>query len=383
MFRKTDLHLHSKYSEHPSEWFLQRLGAAESYTEPEYIYNTLKARGMDFVTITDHNSIEGSLILTENHPDDTFTGVEATSYFPEDRCKIHILIYGLNEKQFNEIQRARKDIYILRDYIRDQNLPYSVAHATFPVNGKLTIEHLEKLILLFDTFEGINGGRNANSNNIWMQSLKSLSPSTIENLYSKHKIEPFSDASWIKGLTGGSDDHAGIFLGQAVTITKAENVQDFLLYIKAKETVPAGKSSDHRSFAFSQYKIACDFSGTQNKKNNNSFLQKISKFVFEQQSLEIKDKIFLNRLKAKKKKNGSNINTLLYELITGISETKIGQNDKMKLIYSKITEIINMLKSDTACYNSMRKNAEQNAADNYDLEKTFYSLFPKISIEVA
>jgi glycosyltransferase involved in cell wall biosynthesis len=30
---KADLHLHSKYSNHPSEWFLQRLGASESYTE--------------------------------------------------------------------------------------------------------------------------------------------------------------------------------------------------------------------------------------------------------------------------------------------------------------------------------------------------------------
>ena len=38
---KVDLHVHSKYSNHPSEWFLQRLGASESYTEPEAIYRLI------------------------------------------------------------------------------------------------------------------------------------------------------------------------------------------------------------------------------------------------------------------------------------------------------------------------------------------------------
>ena len=48
--KKADLHLHSKYSNRPSEWFLQKLGAAESYSEPETIYKEAKSRGMDFVT---------------------------------------------------------------------------------------------------------------------------------------------------------------------------------------------------------------------------------------------------------------------------------------------------------------------------------------------
>ena len=156
---KADLHVHSKYSEHPSEWFLQRLGAAESYTEPdEAIYAAAKAREMDLVTITDHNKIDGVLRLKAAHPQDVFTGVEATAYFPEDDCKIHILLFGFSETEFAEIQRARRDIYQLRDYIRDRRLAHSVAHATFRVNGKLALAHLEKLMLLFNVFEGINGG---------------------------------------------------------------------------------------------------------------------------------------------------------------------------------------------------------------------------------
>ena len=81
---KIDMHVHSKYSEHPSDWFLQRLGAKESYTEPEHLYRTAKQRGMDYVTITDHNRIDGALLLKEKYPQDVLIGLEATTYFPEN-----------------------------------------------------------------------------------------------------------------------------------------------------------------------------------------------------------------------------------------------------------------------------------------------------------
>ncbi len=103
---KADLHVHSSYSARPSEWFLQRLGTRESYTDPETIYREALKQGMDFVTITDHNTIEGALILKERHPERVFTGVEATTYFPETGCKVHLLVYGFNEAQFAMIRPA-------------------------------------------------------------------------------------------------------------------------------------------------------------------------------------------------------------------------------------------------------------------------------------
>ena len=168
---RADLHVHSKFSDHPSEWFLQRLGTSESYTEPEYIYRTAKQRGMQLVTITDHNSIEGALELHRAHPEDTFISVESTAYFPEDGCKIHLLLYGISESQFARVQELRRDIYTLRDYILEEEIACSVAHATYSVNGAVTAEHLEKLILLFDLFEGINGGRNLRTKGEWVQFL--------------------------------------------------------------------------------------------------------------------------------------------------------------------------------------------------------------------
>ena len=61
MFTRCDVHVHSRHSDRPSEWYLDRIGAPESFTEPLEIYRLAKARGMDFVTISDHDSVAGSL----------------------------------------------------------------------------------------------------------------------------------------------------------------------------------------------------------------------------------------------------------------------------------------------------------------------------------
>lgn len=250
-----DMHVHSQHSLDGDEWFLKQIGASESYTQVEELYAMAKKSGMDYVTLTDHNTIEGALELVRRHPKDAFTGVETTALFPETGCKVHLLIYDLNEVQFDQIQLLRKNIYKLRDYLRDQNLPCSVAHATFAVNGKLSMDILEKLILLFDLFEGTNGSRSATHNSVWTKSLESLRPDDIDALYAKHKIEPWSKNAWIKGFTGGSDDHAGALVGKTHTYASAKTKEDFLQALRDKNTFAAGRSNNFKAMAFVFSKI--------------------------------------------------------------------------------------------------------------------------------
>lgn len=109
MQTKVDLHVHSKYSDRPSEWILRRIGAPESFVEPLDIYHTARERGMQFVTISDHNCIDGALEIA--HLPGTFLSTEVTTYFPEDGCKIHCLVSGIREAQFHDIQQLRENIY--------------------------------------------------------------------------------------------------------------------------------------------------------------------------------------------------------------------------------------------------------------------------------
>ena len=154
---KADVHVHSKHSDRPSEWFLRRIGAPECFVEPRELYRRARQRGMDFVTITDHNCIRGALEIADLPG--TFLSAEVTTYFPENGCKIHVLVLGVDEEQFRMIQELRADIYQLQRYLMAENILCSVSHPLFRVNGRLTFDQVEKLLLLFPRFEEINGAR--------------------------------------------------------------------------------------------------------------------------------------------------------------------------------------------------------------------------------
>ncbi len=335
---KADLHVHSKFSKHPSEWFLQRIGAAESYTEPAAIYAKAKENGMNFITITDHNAVEGSFQLKAKHPNEIIIGMEATTYFPEDGCKIHILIYGMNQAQYEEINNIRQDIYRLRDYIQKENLAYSVAHANYSVNRKLKQEHLEKLILLFDVFEVQNGARNKRMNLDWSGLLTSLTKADIDIIYEKHKIEPYSRDPWIKGFTGGSDDHAGLFIGKTYTSAEAETADEFLNQLRLKKTLSGGRHNNFHALVFAIYKIAFEFSKTKSRAIANNFFSQLTEFIFEKKELDLKGKLIFSHLKKRKKQ------ILPYHMIDDLIKNLKFNNysnidDTLTLVYEKLAMI--------------------------------------------
>lgn len=338
---KADLHVHSKYSSHPSEWFLQRIGASESYTDPEFIYRSAKERGMQFVTLTDHNCIDGALLLKENHPDDFIMGVEATAYFPEDSCKVHVLLYGVTEAQFPEIQRVRTNIYDLRDYIRRENLAYSVAHATYSVNDRLTPGHLERLILLFDVFETMNGARSRLNNLPWKQILSRLSPAHIERLANQHNLEPFGETPWIKGFTGGSDDHAGLFMGKTFTIAEAHTPDEFLAAIRNRRTTGDGRYSNFQSMAFTIYKIAYEFSKTKRDGISPSLLSQITENLFESHGLNLRNRLKLKTMKTLRGRgNGDTLQDLYGELLRDAADNrKNSLENKLDGFYDHLADI--------------------------------------------
>jgi glycosyltransferase involved in cell wall biosynthesis len=336
---RVDLHVHSKYSEHPSDWFLRRIGAKESYTEPEAIYRMAKDRGMDFVTITDHNRIEGSLLLHENHPSDTFTGVEFTTYFPGDGCKVHILVYGLTLQEFEELDALRTDIYRFSRRLKEMRLACSVAHATYPVNGMLTPGHLEEILLLFDVFEGINGGRNSVNNETWTDVLSSLSHGRIGDLIQKHGIQPSERDPWIKGLTGGSDDHAGLFVGCTSTIADASDPGEFLEAISDRRTRPGGRSNDYQSLVFTVYRIAYEYSRQKRNSASRGLLVSLTELVFERKDFRLKERLFMKRLSSA----GGN-RARVYKLINGlIEDVRSHSSDPLEtrlgILYSRISDL--------------------------------------------
>lgn len=255
---KADLHVHSKYSNRPSEWFLRRIGAPESFMEPLEVYNACKAAGMDYVTISDHNCICGAREIA--HLPGTFISSELTTYFPENGCKIHCLVSGITEKQFHEMSALRENIYDLHGYMNANRIIHTIAHPLFRINDKLTVELFEKLILMFNRFEGINGSRVSRACDIANAVFASLTPDMINRMAEQHGLSPTGIEPWNKTLTGGSDDHGGLYIAGAYTVTPhAPSVIDFLEFIREGQHEPGGCGGTSVRLANSLYRIAYSY----------------------------------------------------------------------------------------------------------------------------
>ena len=70
---------------------------------------------MDFVTLTDHNPIDGCLEIADRPG--VFLSEQVSTRFPEDRCKVHVLVWGISEAQHREMQALRENIFELQKYL--------------------------------------------------------------------------------------------------------------------------------------------------------------------------------------------------------------------------------------------------------------------------
>lgn len=254
---KVDLHLHSKYSVRPSQWILQKLGCPESFSEPEALYRITRNKGMDLVTISDHNTIAGALEIA--HLPGAFVSEEITTYFPEDGCKAHVLVYDIDEEIHRDVQKVRENIYDLVRYLDDAGLIHVLAHPFYAVNDKLTLEHFEKFILLFRNFE-LNGARDDYQNRAVRLILENLTPEWIDKLIERHGIVPGFPEPWLKNLTGGSDDHSALNVARHHTEVKgARTLDEFLLGVETHQAIVSGAGSDPRVMSHNLYGIAYQF----------------------------------------------------------------------------------------------------------------------------
>ena len=255
---RCDLHIHSRFSARSEEWLFRRFDFPDSYSDPRELYRELRERGMAFVTITDHDTIEGNLEIGDlKH---TFISEEITTYFPQDPCKIHLLVWGISEAQHAEIAALRENIFDLQSYLQKSAICHSVAHPLYSINGKLEASHLERLILLFKHFEGINGLRDALLSVLARELFGGLTPGKIDEMANRHNLPPTHPEPWKKILTGGSDDHGGKFLAAAYTETPAaRSATAFLEHVHGGACRPRGEGGTPLALSHGFYNTVSRF----------------------------------------------------------------------------------------------------------------------------
>ena len=146
---RCDLHVHTIHSGMCTVPVLNRV-CRESYNDPGEVYETLKSRGMDLVTVTDHDSIDAVECL-RRHPD--FFLSEEVSCRTSSGTHLHVGVYGIEERDHIQLQRRAEDFPSLLAYLNERKLLFSVNHAFSGLTGPRTHADYEE----FPAVETRNG----------------------------------------------------------------------------------------------------------------------------------------------------------------------------------------------------------------------------------
>ena len=263
-----DMHCHDYNSDVPDELMGRILNVPETWLETDKLLDTLKNHGCNAFTITNHNNARSSFELADRGID-VLTAAEFSCFVPDFHVGIHVLTYGFNKEQEKILNKLRSNLYSFQEYTFENNIPTIWAHPLYhySTKGMPPMDFFNKLSLLFERFEVINGQRDTWQNMLVKTWVESLIPSKINELADRYNIDPakYCQHPYLKSMSGGSDSHMGIFAGltgsqlhvkDLVNRLQTEKVSDLALEaIRKGRMAPYGSinNSDKMTITFLDY----------------------------------------------------------------------------------------------------------------------------------
>jgi glycosyltransferase involved in cell wall biosynthesis/predicted metal-dependent phosphoesterase TrpH len=230
---RVDLHCHSTASAVAKLGVQSALGLPECATPPEEVYALAKRRGMDFVTITDHDTIDGALAIADRP--DVFVSEELTVGFRGEPQQVHVLCLGITPDDHEWLQAHRDDVEVVATYLHEREITCALAHPFYAVAAPLTPRHRRRLAELFGIWEVRNGARDAELN----------APAAI-----------YIETHGGTGI-GGTDDHAGIDIGRTYSETPAAATPAaFLAHVRAGRVRARGDQGSAARWAHNAMALA-------------------------------------------------------------------------------------------------------------------------------
>jgi glycosyltransferase involved in cell wall biosynthesis/predicted metal-dependent phosphoesterase TrpH len=230
---RVDMHCHSAASEVSRLGVQRAVGLPECATPPEEVYELAKRRGMDFVTITDHDTIDGVLQIADRP--DVFVSEELTAHFRGEPQAVHVLCYGITPADHEWLQAHRGDVEECAEYMREREIVCALAHPYYTVGAPLTARHRRRLADIFGIWEVRNGSRARELNR----------PAAI--YITTH------DGTGI----GGSDDHAGVDIGRTFTETPpARTPAELLEHVRNGRVTARGDQGSAAKWAHAAIALA-------------------------------------------------------------------------------------------------------------------------------
>ncbi len=261
---RVDLHCHSTASVLSKLGVQTSLGLPECATPPEDVLELALRRGMDFVTITDHDTIAGVQQIADDPR--VFLSEELTVAFKGEPQAVHVLCLGITPDDHEWLQAHNDDVEVCAEYLHDRDITCALAHPFYAVAAPLTARHRRRLAQLFPVWETRNGARAPELNQ----------PAAVY-------IETHGGIG-----IGGSDDHAGVDIGRTFTRTPhAETPEAFLAHVRAGQAMAGGDQGSAEKWAHAAMGLATralgrgDVSGAAAPLNPQSVLKMVQRVMSE------------------------------------------------------------------------------------------------------
>lgn len=229
---RADLHVHSWHSTESGD--LRFLKSRDCYSDPLAVYRTAKARGMDYVCITDHDSIVGGLALLEQGYDDVILAEEVSCRLPGSGIEVHFGVYGTSEALHRELQPLRGNAFEVAQCLAAHDVFFSLNHLLHFYRRQIPLDEYFGLLAAAPALEVRNGAMVAAHNEL---------------------IERIAACAWPRPLaiTAGSDAHTLRRVGTTWTEAPGETPEAFLASLRAGAGRPGGAHGTALGVAYDAY----------------------------------------------------------------------------------------------------------------------------------
>jgi len=213
---RADLHVHSSYSRVNGN--MPFLRSRDSYSSPMALYRTARKRGMDIVTITDHDSIDGCLELLEKLPGatDILVGEEVSCRFHDADIEVHLGVYGMTEALHRELQPLRGNVFDAIALLKRSGVFFAFNHLMHFYRGQVGLDEYFRLLSLVPAVEVRNGTMLPSHNRL------------VEDILARRTA-----AGQPLAVVAGSDAHTLRRVGRTWTAAPGRTAAEFLESLRA------------------------------------------------------------------------------------------------------------------------------------------------------
>jgi len=259
---RADLHVHSRHSTESGN--LRFLGSRDCYSRPEDVYRAAKARGMDLVAFTDHDSIGGALELLDARPDlagEIIVGEEVSCRLPDGDLQVHLAVYGMTEALHRDLQPLRANVFDVIARLREADVLFALNHLLHFYRGEIPLDRYLRILEAVPALE-VRNGTMAEAHNVLLEGIARpetrVGPAVQAGRAACRERAPLHGSAAF-AITAGSDAHTLRRVGTTWTEAPGRTRDEFLASVRNGLGTPGGAHGTAMTIAADAYGVIASY----------------------------------------------------------------------------------------------------------------------------